>query len=315
MPGLLAVFRKEMADNFASKRFLIMFALILLAGMSATYTAAQAIRTAVPTSSSGSTPFVFLLLFTVSAGMLPSFTSFVSFLGPLVGLSMGFDAINGEYARGTLSRILSHPIFRDSVINGKFLARVGTIAIMLVSISLVLAGLWLRLIGVPPSAEEILRLLFYLIIAVVYVAFWMSLAILFSILFRQAATSALAGIAVWIFCTFFMSMIAGTTAQALVPVDQQNPQTVIAQVDASMAISRLSPVTLYQEATGIILDPSARTLSPLVMQSEQIGMVPGSLKLGQSLLLVWPQMVGLVTMTVICFAISYARFMRQEIRA
>jgi ABC-2 type transport system permease protein len=315
MPGLLAVFRKEMADNFASKRFLIMFALILLAGMSATYTAAQAIRTAVPTSSSGSTPFVFLLLFTVSAGMLPSFTSFVSFLGPLVGLSMGFDAINGEYARGTLSRILSHPIFRDSVINGKFLARVGTIAIMLVSISLVLAGLGLRLIGVPPSAEEILRLLFYLIIAVVYVAFWMSLAILFSILFRQAATSALAGIAVWIFCTFFMSMIAGTTAQALVPVDQQNPQTVIAQVDASMAISRLSPVTLYQEATGIILDPSARTLSPLVMQSEQIGMVPGSLKLGQSLLLVWPQMVGLVTMTMICFAISYARFMRQEIRA
>ena len=315
MPGLLAVFRKEMADNFASKRFLIMFALILLAGMSATYTAAQAIRNAVPTSSSGSTPFVFLLLFTVSAGMLPSFTSFVSFLGPLVGLSMGFDAINGEYARGTLSRILSHPIFRDSVINGKFLARVGTIAIMLVSISLVLAGLGLRLIGVPPSAEEIFRLLFYLTIAVVYVAFWMSLAILFSILFRQAATSALAGIAVWIFCTFFMSMIAGTTAQALVPVDQQNPQTVIAQVDASMAISRLSPVTLYQEATGIILDPSARTLSPLVMQSEQIGMVPGSLKLGQSLLLVWPQMVGLVTMTVICFAISYARFMRQEIRA
>jgi len=315
MPGLLAVFRKEMADNFASKRFLIMFALILLAGMSATYTAAQAIRNAVPTSSSGSTPFVFLLLFTVSAGMLPSFTSFVSFLGPLVGLSMGFDAINGEYARGTLSRILSHPIFRDSVINGKFLARVGTIAIMLVSISLVLAGLGLRLIGVPPSAEEILRLLFYLTIAVVYVAFWMSLAILFSILFRQAATSALAGIAVWIFCTFFMSMIAGTTAQALVPVDQQNPQTVIAQVDASMAISRLSPVTLYQEATGIILDPSARTLSPLVMQSEQIGMVPGSLKLGQSLLLVWPQMVGLVTMTMICFAISYARFMRQEIRA
>lgn len=315
MPGLLAVFRKEMADNFASKRFLIMFALILLAGMSATYTAAQAIRTAVPTSSSGSTPFVFLLLFTVSAGMLPSFTSFVSFLGPLVGLSMGFDAINGEYARGTLSRILSHPIFRDSVINGKFLARVGTIAIMLVSISLVLAGLGLRLIGVPPSAEEIFRLLFYLTIAVVYVAFWMSLAILFSILFRQAATSALAGIAVWIFCTFFVSMIAGTTAQALVPVDQQNPQTVIAQVNASMAISRLSPVTLYQEATGIILDPSARTLSPLVMQSEQIGMVPGSLKLGQSLLLVWPQMVGLVTMTMICFAISYARFMRQEIRA
>jgi ABC-2 type transport system permease protein len=315
MPGLLAVFRKEMADNFASKRFLIMFALILLAGMSATYTAAQAIREAVSSSSSGSAPFVFLLLFTVSAGMLPSFISFISFLGPLVGLSMGFDAINGEYARGTLSRVLSHPIFRDSVINGKFLARLGTIAVMLVCISMVLAGLGLRLIGVPPTADEIFRLLVYLGISVVYVAFWMSLAILFSILFRQATTSALAGIAVWIFFTFFMTMIAGVAAQGLSPVNQQDPQTVLNQVNIAQAISRISPVTLYQETTGIILDPSSRTLSPLVMASEQVGMIPGILPLAQSLLLVWPHIVALIAETVICFAISYVKFMRQEIRA
>ncbi|HEX2988298.1 MAG TPA: ABC transporter permease subunit [Chloroflexota bacterium] len=315
MPGLIAVFRKEMADNFASKRFLIMFALILLAGMSATYTAAQAIRTAVSGSSSGSVSFVFLLLFTVSDGMLPSFISFISFLGPLVGLSMGFDAINGEYARGTLSRVLSHPIFRDAVINGKFLARLATIAVMLVCISMVLAGLGLRLIGVPPTADEIFRLLLYMGISIVYVAFWMSLAILFSILFRQATTSALAGIAVWIFFTFFMGMIAGVAAQAIAPVNQQDPQTVIDQVHASQAIARLSPGTLYQEITSIILDPSSRTLSPVVMASEQQGMVAGILPLGQSLLLVWPHIVALIAETVICFAISYVKFMRQEIRA
>ena len=50
MPGLLAVFRKEMADQFSSRRFMIMFALILLAGLSATYTAAQAIKSAVALS-------------------------------------------------------------------------------------------------------------------------------------------------------------------------------------------------------------------------------------------------------------------------
>ncbi len=313
MPGLLAVFRKEMADQFSSRRFLIMFTLILLAGMSATYTAAQAIRSDVA-SGEGSAEFVFLRLFTVSAGALPSFVAFVGFLGPLVGLAMGFDAINGEYGRGTLSRVLSNPIFRDSVINGKFLAGVTTIAVMLLSISLVLSGLGLRMIGVPPTADEILRLLFYLVIAVVYVAFWMALAILFSILFRQTATSALAGIAFWIFFTFFVSMIAATTAQALVPVNEQEPQTVLANEYFRMGLARISPATLYQETTMTILTPSVRTLGP-VMLREVIGMVPGPLPLMQSLLVVWPQLVGLISMTLICFGISYYRFMRQEIRA
>lgn len=313
MPGLLAVFRKEMADQFASKRFLIMFTLILLAGLSATYTAAQAIRVAV-SSADADTSFVFLKLFTVSSGSLPSFVSFVGFLGPLVGLSMGFDAINGEYARGTLSRVLSQPIFRDSVINGKFLAGVTTIAVMLTAIALLLGGLGLRMIGIPPTGDEIMRLFLFLVIAVVYVAFWMALSILFSILFRQPATSALAGIAFWIFFTFFMSMIAATIAGAVIQVDEQEPETILASAYLQQGIARLSPSTLYSETTSTILDPGVRTLG-LVMVSEVIGMVPGALPLGQSLMVVWPQLVGLIAMTLICFAISYARFIRQEIRA
>ncbi|RLC72726.1 MAG: ABC transporter permease, partial [Chloroflexi bacterium] len=37
--------------------------------------------------------------------------------------------------------------------------------------------------------------------------------------------------------------------------------------------------------------------------------------LGQSLLIVWPQMVSLIALTVVCFAVSYIIFMRQEIRS
>ena len=313
MPGLLAVYRKEMADHFSSKRFLILFTLILLAGLSATYTAAQSIRGEV--ASQGEDPaFVFLSLFTVASGALPSFVSFVGFLGPLVGLAMGFDAINGEYARGTLSRVLSNPIFRDSVINGKFLAGVTTIAVMLLAISLLLAGLGLRMIGVPPTGDEIVRLIMYLGVAIVYVAFWMSLAILFSILFRQTATSALAGIAFWIFLTFFITMIAATTAQALAPVNEQEPSTALSNIYFQQAVSRISPSTLYQETTMTILTPSIRTLAPVTL-GEVIGMVPGPLSLTQSILVVWPQLIGLISMTLVCFAVSYARFMRQEIRA
>ncbi len=45
------------------------------------------------------------------------------------------------------------------------------------------------------------------------------------------------------------------------------------------------------------------------------GAIPGSLPLGQSLLLIWPHLVGLIAATLLIFALGYYFFMRQEIRA
>ncbi|MDP2659973.1 MAG: ABC transporter permease [Dehalococcoidia bacterium] len=313
MTGLMAVYRKELSDHFSSRRFLILFALICVAGISATYVAGQSIRGDV--SSASESGFVFLKLFTASNGMLPPFVTFVGFLGPLIGLALGFDAINNEQARGTLSRILAQPIYRDSVINGKFLAGVTTIGLMLLSIGLLLGGLGLRMIGIPPTFEEVLRLISFLGLSVVYVAFWMSLSILFSILFKQTATSALAGIAVWIFAIFFLPMLAGVAADSIVKVTQDSPGPVlVAHANWQQMISRASPSTLYDEATAAMLTPGLRTLAPLLV-SQVRSMLPGPLSWSQSLLVVWPDVVGLVALTLICFAISYSKFMMQEIRS
>ena len=42
----------------------------------------------------------------------------------LVGLIIGFDTINRKRNEGTLSKFLSQPIYRDTVINGKFKDRI-----------------------------------------------------------------------------------------------------------------------------------------------------------------------------------------------
>ena len=41
----------------------------------------------------------------------------------------------------------------------------------------------------------------------------------------------------------------------------------------------------------------------------------GPLTLGQSLLVVLPYIVSLIALSVVCFALSYTAFMRQEIRS
>ena len=156
--------------------------------------------------------FVFLMLFT-SSGKLFSLIQFIAFFGPLIGIVLGFDAINRERSSRTLSKLASQPIYRDAIINGKFLAGLITITIMLLAIVLIISGLGLLLIGVVPGPEEIWRLFIYLVISIFYICFWLGISILFSVAFRSMATSALASIACWIFFSFFValgaSMIGG----------------------------------------------------------------------------------------------------------
>src|SRR3989304_9306735 len=162
MRSILTVYRKELSDHFSSNKFLILLALIYIAGLSSTYVALTNIRE--QASSMGNQ--VFLYLFTTGGDILPSFITFISFFVPIIGIIFGFDAINSEKNSGNLSRILSQPIYRDSVINGKFLAGVTTLTIIIASIVFIISGVGLFSIGVPATAEEILRLFFFIIICV-----------------------------------------------------------------------------------------------------------------------------------------------------
>ena len=318
MRGLMTVFRKELADDFTSWRFLILFALVFLAGVFTLYVDGQNIGREV----TGTTQFIFLKLYTTSDQTLPGILQFLNlvavFFVPIVGIALGFDAINEERNNGTMSRLLSQPIYRDAVINGKFLAGVVTIAIMITSIVLLVAGVGLRMLGVPPSSEEVIRLIIFLVVTIFYGAFWLGLAILFSIFFRRVATSALASIAVWIFLFFFMPMLAGLIANTVVPLDRAaTAEEYFSNLGVQSTVLQLSPIRLYQEAISVILVPGYRTLGQMIqlMGAGSVSLLPNPLSLGQSLLMVWPHLVSIVALTAVCFAVSYVKFMREEIRA
>jgi ABC-2 type transport system permease protein len=307
------ILNKEISDHVRSWRFIILICIIALTCFGSMYTALINISKAVkPDDPEGA--FFFLKLFTISDGTLPSFFVFISFLGPLLGISLGFDAVNSEQNSRTLSRVLSQPIFRDYLLNAKFLAALIVISVMFFALGFLVLGLGLITIGIPPTAEEFLRIVFFIILSIVYVAFWLNLSILFSVLFRQPATSALAGIAVWLFFLVFYGMIVDLATRGLQPSDLAPPQQIISFEEFRMNLMRIMPNQLFSEATTTLLMPSVRSLGPLTVE-QVYGTVPGPLPLGQSLLLVWPQVTGLIAGTVLCFVVSYVTFMRREIRS
>ncbi len=315
MRGLTTILRKELADHFSSYRFVIIFALIAMVSLITVYMVGFKIR---GLEGEVKPKFVFLMLFT-EPGALFSLVQFVAFFGPLVGLILGFDTINRERSEGTLSKLLAQPIYRDVVINAKFLAGVTLIAVMLISIVLVITGLGLTLVGIVPGMEEIWRMMVYLVISVVYVSFWLAMAILFSIVFRSVATSALASLAVWIFFSFFVTIGASVLANALSEEAAGDPAAAARRAGLVKFVVLSSPMELYSDATATIIDPmrkSTRSSLPAgPMEAISMTRFSGPLALDQSLLVVMPYIISLIAITVICFAVSYTVFMRQEIRS
>lgn len=304
---------KEFGDHIRSWRFAILMGIILLACIGSVYSAITALRNG-SASEQAEEGFLFLQVFTLSDGTLPSFISFVTFLGPLMGIALGFDAINTERSKGTLSRLVSQPIYRDDILKAKFVSTLLVIAVAIFALGLLVMGLSLIVIGYPPTAEEIWRVLLFLLTAIVYVGFWLNLSILFSVRFRQATTSALAGISLWIFFSVFYSMILNLIAKGIAPSTAAGTEEIMDYQRLMMALNRLSPSELFNEANMTLLMPSVRSLGPLTME-QVVGALPSPLPLGQSLLLVWPQLTGMIAATMICFGLSYLLFMRQEIRS
>jgi ABC-2 type transport system permease protein len=217
-----------------------------------------------------------------------------------------------------LSRILAQPIYRDALLMGKYLAALATIGICLAALWLLVIGLGLIFLGVPPGGEEIARSLVFLVVAIFYAGVWLSLAMLLSIVFRSPATAALVALGIWLLLTILWPMIAPAVAQAIAPPDPRyallglnDPQTAV----WTQELLRLSPNDLFGEAMLAVLSPTTRALGPVFIDQLRGAVMGAPLPFGESVMIAWPQTVGLVAGTIVLFAFGYVLFQRQEVRA
>ncbi len=303
---------KEFTDHVRSVRFLVLVVLMSLAGLAAVHAAAGPIKDAAEAASS--TPSIFLYLFTLSPQRVPAFHEFLGILGPLLGIGFGFDAVNGERSEGTLPRLVSQPIHRDEIINGKFVAGIAAIALALAAVMAIVGGYGALRLGIGPTWSDLARVGAFYVVAVVYIALWLALAILLSVVSRRAATAALAAIAIWLVVTLFAGLIAGVVADAVHGVDANSTsEQVLANARLELSIRRISPDQLYRDATGVLLNPSRQSTGLVIDQTS--GALPSNLPLSDSLLLAWWQIVALTGAAIALFAAAYLGFMRQEVRA
>ena len=318
--GIGAVFLKEYADHLGSVRMRVLEWLFVLSGILIVVYTIIAVRGAVARDD-----FLFLNLFLYQreGSAVPNLLGLLGIVVPLVAIGLGFDAINSEFNRRTMSRILAQPIYRDALLVGKFLAGLCTLSTGLIALWLIVVGAGLLTMGVTPSTTEIARGIAFLFVAIAFAGVWLAIAMLFSVIFRSTATSALCALGLWLLMTWIWPMLVEVLVPIFATPDPRAAQFGLmsdSEVAWTEGLSYVSPSALFSSAGLAVLntDPlTAAARNPTISLIGQIqGMVRGgALSLNDSLLMAWPQITALIAAVIVVFTITYIAFQRQEVRA
>ena len=326
MAGTFTIAEKELRDQIGSKRFLIIFGFMVLLSVLAAYQGSDFIR--------NNTDATFVFIFSGSQ-LGFSFIQIMVMFGPILGMAFGFDAINKERSTGTLSMLLGQPIFRDSVINGKFLAGAASLATLGIGTIAITTGLAIPMLGYGPSVTEALKIVTLALITVLYLVFWLSLGMLFSVVVKKTSTSILFSIATWMFFSIILTILASAIVNVVIPLPSdmfitsgdtgssggtgdsggagrfqmtdQFRQVMMQRTQLENTILKISPVHIFQNMAGAIIG-TARGFNFGAQEFQR------TVSLGEALMSNWASIAILAVGLVICFAASYMLFLRTEIR-
>lgn len=329
MGSMWDIGRKQLEDTFSSRKFLLILGLFLALSLGSVYLGVQEYNQQMDRIEGGN----FHGDIPEEPSLIDVFDTMVSLNLPLasgvLALLLSYDSVSREREEGTIELLLSYPVYRDEVINGKFIAGLFTVSIALLIAFILASGLAIYMTGKLPTLEQIYRLMFLWQGSVVYMAFFFGLGTLFSTVFRSSWRSLIAGMSVLL---FFLAtpFITGIAANFVYPMDTDSTQTDAVQPRQGVSgeyhvqdssddrmeqreqirqsrenfrnqVSKLSPSTSYRRFTSIMLGTyyeNENGLKPSIWEALSSGI---------------GYLIFLLSETMLVFTSSYTFFMRQDL--
>jgi len=321
---LLIVAKKEFADQITSRRFIAVLGVMLIFSAISFYQGVEEFMRDYRMFESGSVggdvprpSIVQIFGFFGSAGILT--------FGGILGMLMGFDLITREKESGSLKTLLSHPVFRDQIINGKALGAFAALCVV-VALTLIIALGILTMKGFIPSLDDLIAILKFGLITLAYLFTFFSIALFTSTTAKNSSSSLLMAFAIFLVLTIAMPMISTFVADIVVgrPPEISHPSPPPLQSSENVETSqewqeyrqRMQEYEqkmneYYERKRAIqefffVLSPSTNYLSLVSSLSERSFMPFGAKDPMKNV-------VGFVVLPLVFFAASYVRFLRMEI--
>jgi len=315
---VFTVARKEFTDQITGWRFLVILALFLGIALAGTYSGVGSYErdldryaqqlTTMENQNDG------------PAGMMPTkppvegvyssmFRTLVSY-GGLLALALGFDLVSKEKESRSLKSLLSHPVYRDEIINGKALGGVALLVLVVGSVLAISTAL-LLVFSIVPSSGDLWMILTYAGVTLLFLVTFFSIALALSTLCRESGSALLLSVVVFVLLVFLVPFATANIGTTLM-MEEPDPA---AYGGDTQSEGYQAEITAYYGQWDLI-ESAANLFSPQMAINNLIQGIsnsPGA-TLEDTLGEIWSSIAALTIYPVAFFAIAYTRFMRMDIR-
>jgi ABC-2 type transport system permease protein len=228
--GFITIAGKEFSDHLYGRTFLLFLSIIIIVtiiGMAAgsvdynnqidSYNEKLVVAGDDPVSGSYIFKPSVMTIFDGVGGLLVS-------LGAILGIAMGFNLVTKEKESKSLKILLSNPIYRDEVINGK--AAGGILALVVtLFITLVISLGVMLLFGIVPSADDIGFILLFGVAAFLMIFSYFAISMFMSTVAEDSGTSLVYTLIIFVFLSSLVPVFVwGSTIDMIVGPAPEYPE-------------------------------------------------------------------------------------------
>lgn len=175
--------------------------------------------------------------------ILFNLTEYISIVGAILAVVLGYNTLISEKESGTLKLILSRPVYRDWLVTGKLLGNAAVIITLLLLVFVFNILLLILVGGILPTGIEVLRLFIFVLLGFFYMLIFLSLSILLSIRFSNSSTVFMISLVIWMLFSFVIPQMADAVKSNSTVINSISGTATMLPQDttASRAINTLSP--------------------------------------------------------------------------
>ncbi len=298
--NVIIIAQKEFADHLWSPvllALLITFTLVIFVFSYQQSLATERLSGMMGSSTSESTSAVML--------GLKKLAGIITWFAPLIGIALSFDAVIKEQKSGSLNVLLTHPVFRDTIVLGKLLGSMLTLFLVLFVSTAVSIGTLLFLLGGAVSTMELIRIALYLLFTFFYTLVFMGIGVILSTTVDDAADSLIYNVIIWLGLSIVFTVIVIAifllSGQTLT---DGNGWGIIAK------ISNISPMHHYAE---VITGKTNLGWGGPGIESDIKGILDIRFTLYQWFSEFWMNLTVLIVTPIILHIIAFIAFLRKDI--
>ncbi|MCM1987854.1 ABC transporter permease [Methanococcoides seepicolus] len=278
--AVLIIAKKEFSDKLHEPSFLVMMSIFM----------------------------VTLFVYTLGSSSFSNVARVIGVFFPILAIALGYDGIIKEKNSKSLNVLLTHPLFRDNIITGKFFGISITLGLVVFISLIIIAASDFLISGKIVQFEALSRLMIFGIFTYLYLLTFAVFALFTSTRCKTEIGSLAWGVVIWI----NMCFVLGPTIIMLSSII--TGQSMFEMTDKFFSTGALlfniSPIHHFAEVTVGNLDLSYGTFG---IQRDVHGFLDTKYSVSYLIGHYWQNVIILLALPVILLVASYISFLRENI--